>query len=473
LGDANPEGNQFQGFGGNDFIDGRASFDRALYFRDTTLSGINVDMGAGTVIGDAAIGTDTLRSIEAVRGTRFVDTYDATTFGQAGALNIGSNGVINEFEGEGGNDIIIGNGSTRISYTHALAGVTVDIAAGTAQGTAAGDVASVGFDMFSGVNSLTGSTFDDALYGSNSAQFETFQGFDGNDVIDGRGGFDRAAYTNTVDGLATSAGISVNLAAGAVTGIDAAASLTFGSDTLRSIEGVRGSEGDDLFDATGYGFAGALNIGSNGTLNEFEGMAGDDTVIGNGNTRISYSLATAGVTVNLSTDSATGDASVGDDTIIGGVTRVRGSQFDDHITGNAANNNLEGQGGDDTLIGGGGNDILIGGAGADLFTYTATNEGVDQITDFSGHGGGGDLFRFDHLAFGNGLAELGADTGVLDAARFVADGTGPTTADQVFWFNTTDSRLYFDADGSGAGAAVAIVQLNNGFVPNNTDLILF
>src|SRR4029079_9241570 len=55
----------FEGRGGNDFIDGRGANDRAIYNNDTaTTSGITVNLAAGTVIGDASIGTDTLRGIE-------------------------------------------------------------------------------------------------------------------------------------------------------------------------------------------------------------------------------------------------------------------------------------------------------------------------------------------------------------------------------------------------------------------------
>ena len=36
-----------------------------------TGSGITVNMAAGTVIGDASIGTDSLSSIESIRGTNF------------------------------------------------------------------------------------------------------------------------------------------------------------------------------------------------------------------------------------------------------------------------------------------------------------------------------------------------------------------------------------------------------------------
>ena len=73
----------FQGRGGDDFIDGRGGFDRVLYwFRtdDNVTGGINVNMAAGTVIGDISVGTDTLRSIEAVRATNFDDTYNAAGF---------------------------------------------------------------------------------------------------------------------------------------------------------------------------------------------------------------------------------------------------------------------------------------------------------------------------------------------------------------------------------------------------------
>jgi Ca2+-binding RTX toxin-like protein len=142
---------------------------------------------------------------------------------------------------------------------------------------------------------------------------------------------------------------------------------------------------------------------------------------------------------------------------------VRGSDFDDTISGNGGNNFIEGQGGNDTLTGGG---------GLDRFIYSAVNDGLDHITDFSGHGGQNDELDFDHLAFGSGLAVGGADTGTLDPSHFIANGTGPTTADQKFWYDTDNSTLYYDADGSGSGSAVAIAVFNNGFVLNNTDIHL-
>src|SRR5262249_30235033 len=147
------------------------------------------------------------------------------------------------------------NGDTRVSYFFAHAGVTVDIQAGSGRGTDAGDRAGVGVDTFTGVNAIAGSSFADAMFGSDNARgtAESFTGGAGDDSIDGRGGFDRSIYNTDA---ATAAGISVDLAAGTVTG-----DATIGTDALRSIEAVRGTNFDDTFDATGFSQS-SVNAGS-------------------------------------------------------------------------------------------------------------------------------------------------------------------------------------------------------------------
>ena len=110
-------------------------------------------------------------------------------------------------------------------------------------------------------------------------------------------------------------------------------------------------------------------------------MGGNDTITGNGNTRLTFQNATGGVNVNLAAGTATGDASVGSDTFTG-VSRVRGSNFSDSITGNNNNNLIEGLAG---------NDMLTGGIGNDTFRFNA-DEGADTITDFQQ---GQDLIRLD------------------------------------------------------------------------------
>ena len=372
----------FTGFAGNDTIDGRGGFDRADYNLDSnTTSGITINLAAGTVTGDTTIGTDTLVAVEAVRGTNFADSYDATGFNGSSA-NAGSLGTFNEFTGNGGNDAIIGNGNTRLGFNNATAGVTVDIQAGTADGDA-----SVGHDTFSGVNAVQSSIFADTLLGSSGN--ESFGALGGDDFIDGRGGFDTASYNNI---YLSTGGISVDFASGIVTG-----DVTIGTDTLRSIEAVQGTNAADSFVATDYGIVGALNVGNNGAFNQFEGLAGDDTITGNGNTRLIYANATGGVNVDLQAGAAGGDASVGSDSFIG-VNGVTGSNFADiyvaaGFTGTSAAGSLgpfnafQGMSGNDVITGNGSTQIQFGNATAgvnvDLAAGIVTGDasvGTDTIT---------------------------------------------------------------------------------------------
>ena len=87
-----------------------------------------------------------------------------------------------------GNDVIVGNGNTRIAFYNAADGITVDLNVGTSQGIAAGDVAAVGADTFSGVNAVRGSAFADVILGNGGSN--TLDGQGGNDTIRGGGGAD-------------------------------------------------------------------------------------------------------------------------------------------------------------------------------------------------------------------------------------------------------------------------------------------
>src|SRR5207244_12616181 len=103
----------------------------------------------------------------------FADTFNAAGF-TGDTVVPGTPIGFNEFEGKGGDDVIISNTNsqgaelTRVSYVSATAGVTVDIAAGYAQGDA-----SVGPDTFvgSGIIGAWGSAFNDTISGSNNPQF--------------------------------------------------------------------------------------------------------------------------------------------------------------------------------------------------------------------------------------------------------------------------------------------------------------
>ena len=323
-----------------------------------------VDLDLGTVTGDPVLtGIDTLRSIEAIRGSYLADTYDATGFSNL-SLNAGSSGTLNEFEGMAGNDTITGNGSTRLSYVSAREGVSVDLQASTAVGGT-----SVGTDtIVGGVNAMRGSNFDDVLMGTNHGinSAQVYEGRAGNDTFSGRGGFDQAVYSSE----STQMGITVDMdAINAFTGT-VIGDAGIGTDTLIDIVSVVGTFFNDFYNATGYNSA----VSTLGTFNEFEGGFGDDTIIGNGNTRVAYLGAGSGVTVDLGAGTAFG-ASSGSDTL-SGVNAVRGSNFDDLFrSARRRTRPSKAAAAIDTIDGGDGIDLVrydFGATGAGTFTRDRT-----------------------------------------------------------------------------------------------------
>jgi Ca2+-binding RTX toxin-like protein len=125
---------------------------------------------------------------------------------------------------------------------------------------------------------------------------------------------------------------------------------------------------------------------------------------------------------------------------------------------------LTGGGAFDILRGGLGVDTLTGGTSGDYFQYTAVAEGGNTITAWEA----ADKFTFARAAFGN-LA--GAN---VAAANFlsVASGHVATDASQKFIFDQATDQLWYDADGSGTGAAVFIADITTNFNILNTDLLL-
>lgn len=415
----------FTGRAGNDTLEGEFGYDRVNYGGNAGPIGVLLADGEvhefSSGADPAIVSMDTLRSIEMVTGSNYDDVYSAIGFGTSGP-NVGSNvdRFFNEFEGRGGDDLIFGNGQTRVSYYHATSGVTVTFTPDSWTSTSSGGSgmqtgdASVGNDQFSGVNQVRGSFFNDTFTGSTNpfGSSENFEGLGGADVIDGGGGFDRAVY------FREEAGLVFNMAAGTVL---LASDNSNTGDTLRSIEAIWGTDFGDTYDANNFSplstNAGSAQFSASNSaatsFNEFEGGGGNDTVIGNGNTRVAFHHATAGVVVKLGADGsgvADGDASVGHDTFTGGVSRVRGSEFNDIITGNGVNNTLEGRGGNDVLDGQGGNDALTGGAGADIFVYDGA--GDDWISDFSRADGD----RIDLRAFSpiHSINDLNVATGMVN-----------------------------------------------------------
>jgi Ca2+-binding RTX toxin-like protein len=329
------------GRGGSDLLYGDAGFDTASYAGAS--SPIVVDFREGNIVAESGSSTDTLNSVEMVIGTGHDDTF------WAGAPINGDFGNQVWFQGGAGNDTIHGNDSTTISYADATAGVTVNLSGVT--GTASASNGSVGNDVIDqsdGDNAygVWGSAYGDVLIGNGIDN--SLRGDAGNDQLHGGSGADQADYFNSPGAVV----VNLNLAV--------AEDGWGNTDTLDSIEGVRGSAFDDVFVGT---------VGDN----RFWGEAGNDTIYGFGGTDlVAYFDSPTGVVVDLS--SGTAQDGFGDTDSLYNIVNVVGGAFNDIISGDWSNNVLTGGAGDDVLMGRGGDDILNGDDGLDTASY-AENAG--------------------------------------------------------------------------------------------------
>jgi Ca2+-binding RTX toxin-like protein len=135
---------------------------------------------------------------------------------------------------------------------------------------------------------------------------------------------------------------------------------------------------------------------------------------------------------------------LGNDTLYGGIQN-------DQLYGDEGNDRLEGGAGNDVLVGGLGNDTLSGGASKDNFKFdSALAKNVDKITDF--------LAVDDTVQLENAIFTKLTATGSLPNADFKI-GTAAADSNDYLIYNPTSGALYYDADGSGAGAAVQLAVL--------------
>jgi Ca2+-binding RTX toxin-like protein len=154
----------------------------------------------------------------------------------------------------------------------------------------------------------------------------------------------------------------------------------------------------------------------------FNGLGGNDTI--NYSSYVTLSATPVGVNVNLLT--GVGALGAAGDTYIN-IENIRGSNYNDILTGDNGvniiqggngNDTISGNGGNDTLYGDGGNDILIGGLGNDTINGGA---GVDTF-DFSGdvsRGYGHALYT--NLNFGSAFTSIGIFSSTLMAYETYTD----------------------------------------------------
>lgn len=480
--------------GGSDSVDGRGGIDTVQFVQAS--AGVAVNLKAGTATG-TSIGNDTLVSIELVVGSNFSDTLVLGDFeggsaeGRAGddVLRGGSLGDV--LTGGSGNDTLDGGAGIDVVHYASTAndggtqaptgqGVNVNLRTGVATDNWGHT------DTLVSIEFVVGSSLDDVLTGGNPANgsgatdgFEGFRGLGGNDTIDGGTGYDRVYYDNSP------AAVTVTLGGNAR---GTASDGWGGTDILINIEDVRGSAFNDT-----------LTGSDTGLYESFEGRAGNDTIDGRGgHDRVSYETSPAGVSVNLVAGTAQ-DGWGGTDTLRN-IEEVRGSSFNDSLTGDARNNTLEGRQGDDTLDGGAGFDTVryddasgsvtvnlatgtaIGAAGNDtlISIETVRGSGFDDVLigDAANNGlrGNGGNDRIDGGA-GTDAALYANARGTYSIAR---TATGITVASETEGSDTltnierlyfSDGRLAFDITGAAGTTALFVHALGGSAMLQNRAVV--
>ena len=236
-----------------------------------------------------------------VNGNAGDDIVNGGTFAAGLTLNGGAGndqltgGIGNDtLNGGDGNDTINGNaGIDLLTYASAAAGVTVNLTTVSAQNTVGS-----GTDTIAGIENLTGTPANDSLTGSSTANTITggggddlLVGGDGDDALNGGDGVDTVSYSTSA------VPVTVNLS------VTTAQNTGAGADLISNVENAVGGSGSDTLTGT----AGANTLTGGPGNDTLTGGDGDDRLDGgDGRDRVVYASSTVGVTVNLTTATATG-----------------------------------------------------------------------------------------------------------------------------------------------------------------------
>ncbi|MDQ8755946.1 hypothetical protein RCO27_06860, partial [Sphingosinicella sp. LHD-64] len=134
---------------------------------------------------------------------------------------------------------------------------------------------------------------------------------------------------------------------------------------------------------------------------------------------------------------------------------LTGNEFGQAVIGNAGGNVLDGKGGQDALVG-------LGGADAFTFTSALGPDNIDQIVDMTV---GTDKIYLDNTIF----STLG--DGALAAGAF-RTGAAAIEADDRIIYDSSSGALFYDADGSGTGAAIQFASLSAGLALGAGDFLV-
>jgi Ca2+-binding RTX toxin-like protein len=292
-----------------------------------------------------------------------------------------------------------------------------------------------GDDLFKGLQG------DDTLLGAGGA--DILFGDEGNDIVEGGSGNDRL-FGGSGDDILDGGEGHDELFGG------------FGNDIVKGGAGndyLQASDGSDLIDGgSGYDIA------------SFEDVNGGDDDLG----VVLYADPSGTAGSYIAEDFDFG-VSTDIDTLVN-VEEVRGSSWDDHMTGGANDDYFVGAWGNDTLIGGAGDDtlygsvdddLLIGGLGADTFVFFRQADGItaprpgdpeDFDPNDAGYGDGHDVI--DDFELGDTIwflsnEDFAADVNVVGADTVLRYGKSSEIVLTDFLLGENDSlNIVYDISGS-------------------------
>ncbi|MBV1928313.1 MAG: type I secretion C-terminal target domain-containing protein [Gammaproteobacteria bacterium] len=438
-------GDGLEGGAGADTIDGGSGNDYARYTRSD--SGVDVDLTRATQIGGDAEG-DVLINIEHLKGSDYNDILTGDSFNNHIRAEDGndtlSGGIGNDrlWGGLGDDTYIYSVGKDRITEKGdgydsvvfdaawspedvVIAGNVLSFIGNTSDKITFSDISSIEafvFDGFATMDLVTLQSFSTPLSLTGTGADDVFVGTVYAETFDGSLG------TDTVDYSSSSVRVMLDMATGGTSG-------EASGDTYISIENIIGSNSSvaDYID----GDAGDNYIQGMAGGDELEGGAGADTIDGgSGNDYARYTGSDTGVDVDLTRATQIGGDAEGD--VLIDIEHLRGSDYDDVLTGDSYNNHIRAEDGDDvlsggagddrlwgslgndTLYGGSGSDQLDGGAGADTFVFEDATAftGIDEVRDFSL--GEGDVLDISDLLSGyDALTDA-----ISDFVQITDNGTG-------------------------------------------------
>jgi Ca2+-binding RTX toxin-like protein len=474
---------------GADQIDGGLGYDRVNYAASSTAITINLSFNLASG-GDAQ--GDTLTGIEYITGTAFVDSLTGDS--QSNIFDAGdgddlffSSGGVDTFNGDNGVDTA-NFGAFQFAVWVELTNISMEAYTRSNTNVTSGSWSSLA--NFTSVENVVGSAYQDYLSGdaqanilSGGADADAIYGLGGNDVLDGGAGIDTLIGglgddTYHVDAVGD---VVTEVAGEGTDTINSSITLTNRANVERLVltgtAAINGTGLDAQADVlTGNSGANTLTgLGGNDTL---DGGAGADTMVGGLGDDIYYvdnagdivtEAVSAGIDSLFSSISYT-MATNAEGLYLTGTAAINGTGRDgqnDFIIGNSGANVLAGLTGNDVLNGGLGNDTLTGGAGADTFRFdTALNATTnkDTISEF--------VVIDDTFELENAIMATLTSTGVLAANLFKNLSLGAIDADDRVLYNAATGAISYDADGSGAGAAIQFATVGLNLAITNADFLV-